>query len=121
MKKTILVVDDSATVRKLVGKTLELSGFNVVFASDGMEALEKLPAQPCDLLLTDLNMPNVDGIELIRTIRETDDYRELPVIVLSSLADEENRTELTRQGIKAYIQKPFDKNKILYQVSKYLS
>ncbi len=116
-----MVVDDSSTIRKLVSTTLQLSGFDVVTASDGMEALEKLPAQECDLVLTDLNMPNVDGLELIRSLRESESYRDMPVIVLSSLADNEHKEELTRHGIKAYIQKPFDKNKILYNISKYIS
>ena len=121
MDKNILVVDDSATVRKLVATTLQLSGFTVVTACDGMDALEKIPVYECDLVITDLNMPNIDGLELIRTLRETEEYRELPVIVLSSLSDEENSVELTKHGIKAYIQKPFDKQKILTQVSKFIN
>ena len=87
MDKVILIVDDSATVRKFVSVSLTMQGFKVVAASDGMDALEKLPLEKIDLVITDLNMPNMDGFELIRALRDSPEYRDLPVIILSSLGD----------------------------------
>jgi len=87
MGKVIMVVDDSATVRKFVAASLTMQGFTVIAAVDGMDALEKLPAANVDLVVTDLNMPNMDGFELIRSLRENPQYHELPVIILTSVSD----------------------------------
>ena len=70
MKKVILVVDDSPTIRKFVSVALSLKGFEILSCADGMEAIEILPTKKVDLLITDLNMPNVDGFELISSIRK---------------------------------------------------
>ena len=121
MGKVILIVDDSATVRKFVSVSLSMQGFTVVQATDGMDALEKLPRHQVDLVITDLNMPNMDGFELIRALREIPACRELPVIILSSLADQASRDEGLRLGVRSYVVKPFCLEKIRYEVSKYLS
>lgn len=120
MDKSILVVDDSGTVRKFVSVALEMQGFTVITACDGMDALEKLPEQHVDLVITDLNMPNMDGLELIRTLRQTDEYRELPVIVLSSLSDPVSKQSGYEAGAFSYLVKPFSLEKVQYEVSKYL-
>jgi len=121
MGRSILVVDDSATVRKFVSVSLSMQGFEVVTACDGMDALEKLPQRKYDLIITDLNMPTMDGFELIRTLKDNPDYKELPVIILTSLSDQANKDEGTKLGIGSYVVKPFSLEKIQYEVSKYIN
>ncbi len=121
MDKVILIVDDSATVRKFVAVSLSMQGFTVLSACDGMDALEKLPRENVDLVITDLNMPNMDGFEFIRALRDIPAYHELPVIILSSLADNLSKEAGARLGVSSYVVKPFSLEKIQYEVSKYLS
>jgi two-component system chemotaxis response regulator CheY len=98
-----------------------MQGFEVITASDGMDALEKLPKGKVDLIITDLNMPNMDGYELIRTLRESNEYRELPVIILSSLSDKRAQELGLEAGAHSYLVKPFSIEKVQYEVSKFLS
>ncbi|HVN47604.1 MAG TPA: response regulator [Bacteroidota bacterium] len=121
MNRSILVVDDSATVRKFVSVSLSMQGFDVTTACDGMDALEKLPQKKINLVITDLNMPNMDGFEFIRALRENPDYHDLPVIILTSLADQGSKEEGIKSGVMSYVVKPFSLEKIQYEVSKYLS
>jgi CheY-like chemotaxis protein len=121
MSQVILAVDDSATVRKFVSVSLSMQGFQVITASDGMEALEKLPQQQVDLLVTDLNMPNMDGFELIRALRQNPQYKDLPVIILTSLTDEVSRETGAKLGVNSFLVKPFSLEKIQYEVAKYVS
>lgn len=120
MKNVVLVVDDSATVRKFVSAALQLEGIRVVTACNGMEALERLPLDPVDLVITDLNMPEVDGFELIRNLRASDAYRALPVIILSSMTDQPEK-ELGRElGAFAYLEKPFSREQVCAEVRRLL-
>ncbi len=121
MDRTILVVDDSATVRKFVSVSLSMQGFRVVTAEDGMDALEKLPREHVDLIITDLNMPNMDGMELARTLRGNPVYHEVPIIILTSLQDKALKSESESLGINSYLNKPFSLEKVQYEVSKYIS
>jgi two-component system chemotaxis response regulator CheY len=121
MGRAVLVVDDSTTVRKFVAVSLEMQGFSVTSACDGMDALEKLPTRKFDLVITDLNMPNMDGFELIKALRENAEYRELPVIILSSLSDQANKEQGAKLGVSSYVVKPFSLEKIQYEVAKYVS
>lgn len=121
MARSILVVDDSSTVRKFVSVSLSMQGFNVVTAEDGMDALEKLPREPIDLVITDLNMPNMDGFELIRTLRESRDYKDIPIIILTSLMENSVKLESQTLGITSYLNKPFSLEKVQYEVAKYIS
>lgn len=121
MDRVILIVDDSATVRKFVSVSLTMQGFKVIAACDGMDALEKLPAQKVNLVITDLNMPNMDGFELIRALRENPDYKDIPVVILSSLSDGASKETGAKLGVGSYLVKPFNLEKIQYEVSKYLS
>ena len=121
LMKNVLVVDDSPTVRKFVSVSLSMQGFNVVTACDGMDALEKLPQKKFDLMITDLNMPNMDGFELIKAMRENPEYAQLPVVILTSLGDEANKEQGARLGVGSYLVKPFSLEKIQYEVSKYVS
>jgi len=121
MSKTILVAEDSSSIRKFIVLALKLKGFTVIDSSDGMEALEKLPKQKIDLLITDLNMPNIDGFKLIKTIREEPQYEKLPIIILSSLSREEDIKQGIDAGADSYLIKPFNKKRVQYEVAKYLS
>lgn len=121
MKKIALIADDSSTIRKFVGFALKSMGIEVVTASDGMEALEKLNSEQFDLVITDLNMPHLDGYELIESIREISQYKETPIIILSSESDEEDRQKGFSAGADSYMNKPFDAKKLQYEVSKFLN
>lgn len=121
MEKTILAVDDSISIRKFISLALRVMGFRLITAVDGMEALEILPNQEIDLLITDLNMPNVDGFELIRTVRANPMYNELPIIILSSLSDQKDIQQGLSLGANSYLVKPFNTKKIQYEVSKYVN
>lgn len=121
MNNIILVVDDSATVRKFVSVSLEMQGFKVITATDGMDALEKMSRENVALVITDLNMPNMDGFELIASMRENPLYAELPVIILSSLDELPNKEKVSTLRVDSYLQKPFNIERIQYEVSKHLS
>ncbi len=121
MEKVILVADDSTSIRKFVTFALRELGYRVLTAADGMEALERLPSEHIDLIITDLNMPNIDGFEFIRTLRETEEYRWIPVIILSSLANEDDIQRGLMLGANSYLVKPFNPKRIQYEVSKYLN
>ncbi len=112
MKKVILVADDSSTVRKFVSLSLKLKQYDVITAEDGMDALEKISQTQVDLAIVDLNMPNMDGFELIETIRNSEDYQKLPVIILSSERGEKSIQRGREVGADRYINKPFDADRI---------
>lgn len=120
MKKTVLIADDSATIRKLVTLSLKAIGTNVVAACDGMEALETLPSLDVDLIITDLNMPNVDGYELIKSVRENAAYDDVPIIILTSEKEQADINRGIEAGASSYLIKPFVSKKLLYEVSKYI-
>ncbi len=121
MPKTILIAEDSAAVRKFITLALKIKGYKVIPAVDGMDALEKLPTENIDLLVTDLNMPNIDGLKLIKTIRESAEYKDLPIIILSSLSKDEDINAGLSAGANSYLIKPFNTKRIQYEVAKFLS
>lgn len=122
MPQTILVVDDSPTVVKFVAFSLKNSGYQVVTACDGMDALEKLSNMPqsVDLVITDLNMPNLDGYGLISTLRDNEQHRATPIIILSSEEAEDDRRKGIEVGASSYLVKPFKSSLLLDEVSKFL-
>ena len=121
MKKVILVADDSPSIRKFVSFALAMKGFEIISAADGMEALEKLPNHKVNLVITDLNMPNVDGFELIKSIRSNEEFKDIPIIILSSLGGSEEIQKGMNFGANSYLIKPFDPKRIAYEVAKYLN
>lgn len=121
MKKVIMVADDSPSIRKFVSFALTLKGFEILPVCDGMEALEKLPTKKIQLLITDLNMPNVDGFELIKAVRNNEELKDIPIIILTSLAGNDEVEKGMKFGANSYLVKPFDPKRILYEVSKYLN
>jgi CheY-like chemotaxis protein len=117
----ILIVDDSATVRKLLTHTLRPKRHQCIEACDGFEALEKLALHPdIRLVISDLNMPNMDGIELIASIRENPQYRDLPIIMLTTEGSSENRRMAFDAGADLYLVKPSPPHIILFKVQSLL-
>jgi len=121
MGKQILVVDDCRTTRKLLSVILKGRGYETIVAENGMEALEKLATHPVDLVITDLNMPQMDGLELLRTLRNHGAYKHLPVIMVSTESDEMDKQKGLRLGASAYLVKPVSKERLAYEVAKFLS
>lgn len=123
MSQTILVVDDSATIVKFVSFSLRNSGFEVLTAADGMDAVEKMShlEHVVDLVITDLNMPNLDGFGLIKTLRESEKHRTTPIIILTSEDGEDDRERGIAVGANSYLVKPFKSSVLLYEISKYLN
>lgn len=121
MSKVVLVADDSGAMRKFVSFALRTMGHSVITARDGLDALEKLLRTHVDLVITDLNMPGLDGFGLVRAIRQDRENGAVPIIILSSLSNEQDVDQGRRAGADAYLTKPFDPKRIQYEVSKYLS
>lgn len=107
MSKTVLHADDSASVRRWVAEQLAALDVKVVSVADGAAALEILRESPCDLLLTDLEMPNLDGLELVAAVRDLPTHRFLPVLVLSSRQPADVEPE-QRQGVTGWLVKPVE-------------
>jgi two-component system chemotaxis response regulator CheY len=120
MAKSILVVDDAAVVRHVVSLTLKKSGYDVVQAVNGKDALEKLGCAKVEMVITDLNMPEMDGLELIRQMRKTEKYRFIPILMLTTVSQEEKRQEGQRAGASAWIFKPFHSTQLLEAVRRYV-
>jgi two-component system chemotaxis response regulator CheY len=111
--KTILIVEDSATTRSLIRAVIdELGDFETVEASSGFEALKILPAQHYDLIVTDINMPDINGLELISFVRSNPRYDHLPVIIVSTERSEEDKKRGMALGAAGYIAKPFKSSEL---------
>jgi two-component system chemotaxis response regulator CheY len=117
--KRILTVDDSSSVRQMVRLTLEEAGFSVVEAVDGQDALGKLNPPP-DLVITDLNMPNLDGIGLIRALRAEAATRFTPILMLTTESQEAKKQEGKAAGATGWIVKPFKPDQLIAVVRKVL-
>ena len=107
MSKKILVVDDSAIILKLITVILGKSGYEVKHAIDGREALHQLDGRDFDLLITDLNMPYVDGISLTKEVRKMECYSSVPIVMLTSESRSSVKTQAVAAGVTSYIVKPF--------------
>jgi two-component system chemotaxis response regulator CheY len=118
MSKKILIVDDSASVRTVARMALRERGYDVVEASNGQEALTKLDAERCHLVISDVNMPTMDGITLLKEIKRHPNYKFTPVIMLTTEAGEDKKQEGRAAGAKAWITKPFQPQLLVDAVSK---
>jgi chemosensory pili system protein ChpA (sensor histidine kinase/response regulator) len=107
-ERRILLVDDSVSVRKFVGHMLERAGFRVLTAIDGVEALQQLAENPVDTVITDLEMPRLNGYELIEDLRRRPATRHLPVVVLTTRAGEKHWALARRLGVEHYVSKPVE-------------
>jgi len=120
MAKTVLSVDDSASMRQMVKLTLSGAGYSVVEAGDGKEALAKIGTADVNMVITDLNMPNMDGLTLIRELRKMPAYKFLPIVFLTTESDEGKKGEAKAAGATAWITKPFKQDQLLAVVKKVL-
>ncbi len=120
MSKTIMAVDDALTVRRLLTFTLKDTGYNVVEAESGEDALAKLDNIPINLLITDINMEGMDGLELVRTVRAIPAYQKTPILVLSADADANRRDEIKAAGATGWLAKPFKAPQLLAVVDRLL-
>lgn len=118
MGKRILIVDDSVAVRQSVAYVLDQAGYEVVQAVDGVDALTKLDGSPIHLVLTDVNMPNMDGITLTGKIRTLDEYKFVPVVVLTTESQAEKMNAGKEAGATGWIVKPFNSDKLLQVVKR---
>lgn len=123
MGRTVLVVDDSSTIVKFVAFALRDRGFDVLTACDGMEAMEKMSKSESkvSLVITDLNMPNLDGYSLIDSLRNSPEHNETPIIILTSEEGDEDKERGKALGASAYLVKPFKSSTLLAEVEKQLA
>ena len=118
MAKSVLVVDDSSSVRQVVGIALKSAGYDVIEASDGKDALGKLNGQKVHLIISDLNMPNMDGITFVKEVKKLANYKFTPIIMLTTESQESKKAEGQAAGAKAWVVKPFQPAQMLAAVSK---
>ncbi len=116
--KTIMTVDDSASLRQMVSFVLREGGYDVVEAVDGRDALSKLQGLELHLFLTDINMPNMDGIELTRQLRALPEYKFVPIVLLTTESHPEKKLEGKAAGATGWIVKPFKPEQLLAVVKK---
>jgi two-component system chemotaxis response regulator CheY len=118
MSKTILAVDDSASVRQLVRMTLTGAGYQVIEAGDGREALSKAQAGGVDAVVTDVNMPHMNGIELVGALRKLPAYAGVPILCLTTESDEGVKAQARSAGASGWIIKPFRPEQLLSVIKK---
>lgn len=118
MSKMILTVDDSPSIRQMVAFTLKGAGYSVTEASDGEDGLAKAKTQAFALILTDQNMPKMDGLTLIKSLRTLPQYRATPILMLTTEAGETMKTQGRAAGATGWLVKPFDPLKLLEVVKK---
>ena len=120
MPGVILTVDDSASMRQMVRFTLEAAGYRVLEAVDGVEALEMARTNDADLVLTDINMPRMDGITLVRELRALEAYRFVPMLVLTTESAPDTKQRGKQAGATGWIVKPFNPEQLLATIARVL-
>lgn len=118
MAKTILIIDDSASLRQVVNIALKSAGYEVLEAVDGQDALAKLTGQKVHLIICDLNMPNMDGITFIKELKKSSQYKFTPIIMLTTESQESKKQEAQAAGARAWVVKPFQPAQMLNAVAK---
>ena len=118
MSKTVMIVDDSASLRQVVNIALSGAGYKVVEACDGKDALSKLNGDRVHLVISDVNMPNMDGITFVKEMKKLSNYKFTPVIMLTTESQESKKAEGQAAGAKAWVVKPFQPQTMLAAVSK---
>lgn len=119
MSKTILIVDDSASVRQVVSISLKGAGYDVIEACDGKDALSKLDGKKIHLIVSDVNMPNMNGIELVKEVKKLAAYKFTPIVMLTTEGADDMKQQGKAAGAKAWIVKPFQPPQLL-QAAKML-
>lgn len=120
MSKTILAVDDSPSIRQMLSFTLKSAGYTVIEAIDGQEGLEKIKANSIDLIITDQNMPRMDGLTLIKETRQLDNYSKTPILMLTTESSAEMKSQGKAAGATGWLVKPFDPKKLIEVANKVL-
>ena len=118
MAKTILAVDDSSSLRQMVAFSLKAAGYQVVEAVDGQDGLEKAKLQTVDLVLTDQNMPKMDGLSLIKALRALPSYQKVPILMLTTESSDEMKSKGRAAGANGWLVKPFDPQRLIEVVKK---
>jgi len=118
MAKTILFVEDSTSVRHVMNTTLTREGYDVILACDGQDALTKLDGSKIHLIISDVNMPNMDGLTFVRAAKLMPPYKFTPIIMLTTETQEEKMNEGKAAGVKAWIVKPFQPPQLLAAVAQ---
>jgi two-component system chemotaxis response regulator CheY len=116
--QSILAVDDSASMRQMVSFTLKSAGYSVVEAIDGQDALEKAGTRGFDLVLTDQNMPRMDGISLTRKLRESAQFKATPILILTTESSDQMKQAGRSAGATGWLVKPFDPSKLIEVIKK---
>ena len=118
MAKSILAVDDSPSIRSMVSFTLKSAGYDVIEAVDGEDGLAKAKAKAVDLVLTDQNMPRMDGLSMVRALRRLPTYRTAPILILTTESGAEMKSQGKAAGATGWLVKPFDPQRLLDVVRK---
>jgi len=118
MAKTIMIVDDSASMRQVVGITLKGAGYDVLEGIDGVDALARLKGQKVHLIISDVNMPNMDGISVVKAVKLLPAYKFTPIIMLTTESEENKKTQGQAAGAKAWVVKPFQPAQLLMAVQR---
>jgi len=118
MAKTILAVDDSASIRQMVSFTLKSAGYDVVEAVDGQDGLDKSKTNSINLILTDQNMPRMDGLTLIKNLRGMPQYASTPILMLTTESSDAMKSQGRAAGATGWLVKPFDPQKLIEVVRK---
>lgn len=118
MPKTVMIVDDSVSIRQMVGHALKGGGYGVVEAPDGQAALDMAKTRALDLVITDQNMPRLDGIGLTKALRADARHRRTPILILTTEASEDMKSKGKAAGATGWLVKPFEPNKLLEVVKK---
>lgn len=120
MNKTILVVDDASMIRNLAQRTAEEAGYTVITANDGSEGLEVASQKQVDLIFSDVNMPKMGGLDMVENIRKLQNHEFTPIVMLTTEKAEDLKARGKSLGVKAWLVKPFNKNKFLLALEKLL-
>ncbi len=118
MPKTIMIVDDSASLRQVVAIALRGAGYEAIEARDGQDALSKLNGQKVHLIVSDVNMPNMDGISFVKAVKALPAYRFTPIVMLTTESQADKKAQAQAAGAKAWVLKPFNPPQLLAVVQK---
>jgi len=118
MAKTIMIVDDSASMRQVVGITLKGAGYDVLEGIDGVDALARLKGQKVHLIISDVNMPNMDGISFVKAVKQLSAYKFTPIIMLTTESEDAKKNQGQAAGAKAWVVKPFQPAQLLMAVQR---
>ena len=119
--RTVMIVDDSVTVRKVTSRLMERQGWDVVTAKDGMDAMSQLQDIYPDIVLLDIEMPRMDGFEVLRSVRRDERLKDLPIIMITSRTGEKHQQQALDLGVNRYLGKPFQEANLLATIEEVLS